>query len=232
MGKSSSLFGVNSPTSRRCKKLLTGVGISKDERMAGYFTWVSQTSVSQLFHPDILNTLQHEVLPNEYLRHLLKSLPCGTADLDKMLYLEMETFLPDHNLNYMDKMSMAASIEARVPYLDIDLVHFATTLPIQYKRRGNTTKYLLRKVAERYLPAEIVHIPKTGFGAPVRTWLKTSLKPMMEERLSESRINSKGIFNYTDVKNLIDNTALGKSDTSYTIWSLMAIDSWLDQFTN
>ena len=164
------------------------------------------------------------------MQNLLRQIPAATADLDKMLFLEMETFLPDHNLNYTDKMSMAASVEARVPYLDPDLVNFAARLPVHYKMKGNTTKYLLRKVAERYLPKDVIYRPKTGFGSPVRSWLKTSLKPMMSERLDEKRLKQKGIFDSKEVSNLINDTLTGKTDASYTILSLMAIDSWLDQF--
>jgi asparagine synthase (glutamine-hydrolysing) len=220
------------PATRRIKKLFAEVSQEKDARLAGYFLWTSENTIAGLFSADSKQKIDGHIIPQAYLMDLLKQLPAHTADLDKMLFLEMQTFLPDHNLNYTDKMSMAASVEARVPYLDLDLVNFATTLPVEYKMKGNTTKYLLRKVAERYLPKDVIYRPKTGFGAPVRTWLKTSLNPMMQERLSESNINKKGIFNYKEVKALIDNTYTGKIDASYTIWSLMAIDSWIDQFTN
>ncbi len=231
LGNASSGLSTSHPGTRRLKKLLSGIGGSKDQRLAGYFSWVSQQTVSNLFNPDIRNKFNEQLLPDAFMHSLLQKLPYDTADLDKMLFLEMNTFLPDHNLNYTDKMSMAVSVETRVPYLDLDLVEFSAHLPVQYKMKGNTTKYLLKKVAQRYLPNDVIYRPKTGFGAPVRTWLKTSLKPMMEDRLSEARINKNGIFDYKEVKTLIDNTATGKTDASYTIWSLMAIDSWVEQFT-
>ncbi len=230
VGKASSLLSASHPKTRRLKKLLADFGKTKEQRMAGYFSWVSGETVCNLFNPDIRGKIHKEMLPDKYMQYLLQKLPSDMADLDKMLFLEMQTFLPDHNLNYTDKMSMAASVEARVPYLDLDVVNFATALPVKYKMKGNTTKYLLKKVAERYLPHDVIYRPKTGFGAPVRTWLKTSLKPMMQERLNEARIKDKGIFNPKAVTSLINETLSGKTDASYTIWSLMAIDSWMDQF--
>lgn len=231
LGKAANTLGTSTPSIRRLKKLLIDVGDPKNRRLAGYFSWAPQSTISALFLPGVRDELQRKVLPNEYLQRLLNKLPTTTDDLDKMLFLEMETFLPDHNLNYTDKMSMAASVEARVPFLDLDLVNFATQLPVHYKMRGHITKYLLRKVAERHLPHDVIYRPKTGFGAPVRTWLKTSLKPLMQERLSEKRIRDKGIFDPKAVSELIKNTLTDKIDSSYTIWSLMAIDSWVDQFS-
>lgn len=228
-GTSRKLSSLN-PATRRIKKLFAEAGKEKDERLAGYYSWASENAVSGLFNQESKNKINGHMLPSAYWMKLMKQLPGDTADLDKMLALEMQTFLPDHNLNYTDKMSMAASVEARVPYLDLELVNFATTLPVQYKMKGRMTKYLLRKVAERYLPHDVIYRPKTGFGAPVRTWLKTSLNPMMRERLSENKIKEKGLFDPKAVASLITETMSGKVDASYTIWSLMAIDSWIDQF--
>ena len=149
-----------------------------------------------------------------------------------MLFLELNTFLPDHNLNYTDKMSMAASVETRVPYLDTELVNFVNSMPAELKMKGKTTKYLLRKVAENYLSKEIIYRPKTGFGSPIRHWVKYEMKTMIAERLSPSEINKKGIFDAESIQQLITDNSAGKIDASYTIWSLLAIDSWITQFAN
>lgn len=229
---SSKLLSAANPASRRIKKVFNELGKDKEERLAGYFAWVPESAVASLFTKDAIAQMNGQDLPLAYWRSLLSQLPEGTSDLDKMLFLELRTFLPDHNLNYTDKMSMATGVEARVPYLDLELVNFATRLPVECKMKGKTTKYLLRKLAEAYLPYDVIYRPKTGFGAPVRTWLRTSLKQMMQERLSEERLRRGGIFDPNQVTAMINDTLSGKTDASYTIWSLMAIDSWMNHFTN
>ena len=147
-----------------------------------------------------------------------------------MLYWELKTFLVDHNLNYTDKMAMAVGVEIRVPFLDTLLVEFSQKLPPKMKMKGKETKYILKKVAERYLPNEIIYRPKTGFGAPVRKWVTDDMTNMLEERLSFSRIKEQGIFDYESVWQLINDNKQNKIDASYTIWAILAIDSWINQF--
>jgi asparagine synthase (glutamine-hydrolysing) len=170
--------------------------------------------------------------PNTYLNTLLTNIPNEKDWLNRLLYLDMRSFLVDHNLNYTDKMAMAVGVEVRVPYLDIDLVEFSTKLPPQLKMKGNETKYILKKVAERYLPKDVIYRPKTGFGAPIRGWIKNELNAMIQERLAPAKIRASGIFNPESVWKLIDDNKKGKVDASYTILSLLAIESWLEQFAS
>ena len=165
-----------------------------------------------------------------YWEKIINKIPHGTSDLNKILFLEMSTFLPDHNLNYTDKMSMAVGVEARVPYLDLELVEFANKLPVKLKMQGKTTKYILRKVAERYLPVDVIYRPKTGFGAPVRQWIKNDFRKTLNDFTSESILIKKGILNPIAVNKLIEDDRIGKIDAAYTILSLLSIDSWLKQF--
>ncbi len=225
-------FDTGNPAVRRIQKLTEDIGKNKADRYAGYFMWMREKNIKDLFVPDISRSLQNEVLPVEYFKQLLNQLPANTPDLNKLLYLELRTFLPDHNLSYTDKMSMAAGVETRVPYLDTELVAFANSMPVGLKMKGNTTKYLLKKVAEKYLPSEVIYRPKTGFGAPVRQWIKNDMKAMIAERLSVTEIKKKGYFDAQAVQKMIAENQNGKIDASYTIWSLLAIDSWITQFTN
>ena len=186
--------------------------------------------IFELFEKSSQLELKKEILPMSYWQNLLNNFPSSTSDINKMLYLELSTFLPDHYLNYTDKMSMAVGVETRVPYLDFELVEFANRLPIRYKMKGKTTKYLLRKVAEKYLPMDVIYRPKTGFGAPIRTWIREDLKNQLDLFSTDSILIKKGILNSTAVKKLIDNDNSGKIDASYTILGLLAIDSWYNQF--
>ncbi|MFM2361117.1 MAG: Asparagine synthetase AsnB1, partial [Bacteroidota bacterium] len=221
---------AGNPLLRRLKKLGANAGATKAQRMAGYFMWMDEATVMNLFTPAYQQLLLQQPLPLQYWQQLLLQLPDETADLNKMLYLELNTFLPDHNLNYTDKMSMAVGVEARVPYLDTELVAFANNLPVQYKMQGKTTKYLLRKVAERYLPHDVIYRPKTGFGAPVRQWIRHDLQERLQSFTTASVLVQQGVFDAAAINQLIQNDKEGKIDAAYTIWSLLAIESWYRQF--
>jgi len=125
---------------------------------------------------------------------------------------------------------MATGIEVRVPFLDTELVKFSTKIPPKFKLKDKETKYLLKKVAEKYLPKEVIYRPKTGFGAPVREWILNDMDYLIKDYLSEESINNRGIFNYMNVSKLIEDNRKGIIDASYPIWSLLAIESWMRQF--
>jgi len=127
---------------------------------------------------------------------------------------------------------MAPSVEVRVPFLDLDLVEFSTTIPPELKMQGRTTKYLLRKVAERYLPHDVIYRPKAGFGGPVRKWVLEDLAPLITTRLSPERIRARGLFDPAAVQKLLDDNRAGRVDAAYTVWTLLAIESWCEQFVD
>ncbi len=226
------LIKINSKSSniRRFKKLIFNICGNKFRRFAGYFMWIDEKTVFDLFEKDSQQYLKNRILPIAYWENQLNNMPTNIADLNRMLYLELTTFLPDHNLNYTDKMSMAIGVETRVPYLDIELVEFANRLPVRYKMKGSTTKYLLKKVAERYLPKDIIYRSKTGFGAPIRNWIKKDLKKQIDILSTDSYLIKNGILNAVAVKKLIDDDNNGKIDAAYPILALLAIDSWCNQF--
>jgi asparagine synthase (glutamine-hydrolysing) len=219
------------PTLRRVKKLLSNSSKTSLERMAGYFSWIPLDKTYNLLSKSFQSELKNYD-PNSYFYQLLEKIPNEKDRLNQMLFWELKTFLPAHNLNYTDKMSMATGVEARVPFLDVELVDFSTKIPPQLKMKGLQTKHILKKVAEKYLPLEIIYRPKSGFGAPVRKWITNDLEEMISERLNPSRINERGIFNSKAVWALIEDNKKGKIDASYTIWSLLAIESWMQQFVD
>lgn len=226
---STSALSSNQPFMRRIKKAFTYADLSSNDRLASYFLWCEPETVRNLLNKDRFSSIGSKDVLNPLLT-TLDRLPDGVSDLNKMLYLECKHFLADHNLNYADKMTMAVGVEARVPFLDNDLVAFAATLPDHLKQKGTTGKYILKKTMEPYLPDEIIYRPKTGFGAPLRRWLKVELKNLVEHTLSEANITSRGIFNYEAVKKLVEEDRIGKRDASYTIFSLICLDMWMKQF--
>jgi asparagine synthase (glutamine-hydrolysing) len=229
--KTAQLLPSTIPAFRRFKKLTYNLEKSSIERQLGYFEWLPNHLATSLFTPEWKLKLK-DILPFDYFLNIQKELPNTISDLDRMLFWELKTFLVDHNLNYTDKMAMAVGVEARVPFLDFDLVQFSRNIPDSLKMRNNEVKYILKKVAERYLPNEVIYRPKTGFGAPVRKWITSDLQPMIDERLSIDRIKARGIFNPDAVWALINQNKSGKIDASYSIWALLAIESWCMQFVD
>jgi asparagine synthase (glutamine-hydrolysing) len=221
----------NGPTVRRIKKLKTGLQFEKWDRLASYFYWQPTELVEALFAKKNGQLVDGGESPASHFRNLLKNIPKENDDLNRMLYWELKTFLPDHNLNYTDKLSMAASVEARVPFLDKDLVQLSTSLPPHFKMHGKQTKYILKKVAEKYLPREVVYRKKTGFGAPIRKWVRFEMNEMIRKRIHDSLLKNWNIFDAKAVDKLIEDTKNARLDGAYTVWSLLSIESWLRQFT-
>jgi asparagine synthase (glutamine-hydrolysing) len=146
-----------------------------------------------------------------------------------MLALEQRFFIADHNLLYTDKMSMATGIEVRVPLLAKNLVEFAASIPDNMKQKGSEGKWIFKKTMEPYLPRNIIYRPKTGFGAPLRRWLKVELNDYVADLLSHRSLASRGLFDPERVRRLIASNNAGAIDVSYTIFSLMCVEIWCRQ---
>ncbi len=214
---------------RRARKLTQHIHRTQEERLVGYFSWMDVTTIQQLFASSHQQNIRN-YNPLQLFQDQLQNIPLEKELLNKMLYLEQCFFLTDHNLNYTDKMSMAIGVEVRVPFLDKELLEFSCSLPVDLKLKGVTTKYILKKVMEKYLPHEVIYRSKSGFGAPVRQWIKEEMTVYIDDYLSEKAINERKLFNFKAVQQLIKDNQEGKIDASYTIWSLLAIESWMRQF--
>ena len=221
----------NNALSRRLKKLTSNLDKSKWERMYGYFEWLPLDITKNLFNSES-KKIVNGYIPKKLFFSLLKNIPEEKSDLNKALYWEIKTFLPDHNLNYTDKLSMATGVEVRVPFLDIELVEFSTIIPPYLKMKGNTTKYILKKLMESYLPKEVIYRTKAGFGAPVRQWITHDLDNKINSYLNTDAINRRGIFDAEKVQELIKANREGLIDASYSIWGLLAIESWHRKFVD
>lgn len=147
---------------------------------------------------------------------------CDSEDyLDKMLHIDTRGWLADDLLTKVDRATMAYSIEARVPYLDHRLVEFACRLPVHQKMLGMNGKVLLKKIAKRYLPSEIVHRPKWGFVMPLGEWLQGELKPLVNECLIS--LERRNIFKKSALKKLRD---FPKKSDAMRIYSMIALEIW------
>jgi asparagine synthase (glutamine-hydrolysing) len=219
---------TNSLLLRRLKKVLLSIGPTKRKSLQNLFTWLPESEVTELFakksHPEIFQS------PFVFFDLLDQQLPQKLGDLDRMLQWDWATYLVDNNLHYADAMSMKHGVEIRVPFLDHELVAFARTMPERFKMRGQTTKYMLRIAMKEYLTHEVIYRPKTGFGGPVRQWIKEAMHEKMNDYLGEEQLKAREIFNFAAIQKLIKHNADGKEDASYTLWALLAMESWMQQF--
>lgn len=229
IASASRLLPRNSARGRRLAKVARELGKTPLERMAGYYSWLDLNLNKSLFAERYQAGLR-DYRPANHLLDALSAVPGEQNLLNQMLFWDTKFFLADHNLNYTDKMSMAEGVEVRVPFLDLDLVKFACQLPPALKMRGNTTKYLLKKVAERYLPADVIYRPKTGFGAPVRKWVMEGKFDQRVSQVIRQADSQESVFSQAGVEHLISATKAGRVDGAYSVWSVMAIDSWIRQF--
>lgn len=221
----SRLLPTATPWGRRLAKAFQYAALEGDERLISYFYWTKAQLQWGLYTDAMCAQLTH-LSPAQPLLKTLASLSDAVPPLNRMLYLEGKHFLADHNLNYTDKMSMAAGVEVRVPLLDPDLVALAARLPIAYKQYGAVGKWIFKKAMEPYLPHEVIYRPKSGFGAPLRSWLRSELRPMVAELLSETSLTRRGLFVPKAVQRLIELDRRGRIDGTYTIFALMCIELW------
>ncbi len=146
--------------------------------------------------------------------------------LDRNLYVDARSYLVDNCLVKMDRMSMACSLEARVPLLDHDLVELAFRVPPELKVRNRETKVLLKKAAARHVPHDCVYRPKEGFSIPIKHWLRDELRPLMEDLLSRDRLGREGIFAIPEVERLKREHIDGQANHSHVLWSMMVFEDW------
>ncbi|MBU4310790.1 asparagine synthase (glutamine-hydrolyzing) [bacterium] len=146
--------------------------------------------------------------------------------LSRTLYCDIKTWLPDDLLVKIDRMSMATSLETRVPYLDHRIVELCTSMPIHLKLKGFTSKYILRKAFSSLIPEEILKRRKQGFTVPLTPWLRKELKEFAQEILSQNNIAKRGYFNYNYIKHILKEHFEGKRDYSREIWSLLVFELW------
>jgi asparagine synthase (glutamine-hydrolysing) len=151
-------------------------------------------------------------------------------DLTRVLHQDMRVYMQDDILTKVDRTSMAHSLEVRVPLLDHTVVEFVTSLPISWKLKGWTTKYLLKQLALRYLPEQIVTRKKKGFGVPIAAWIRGPLRELVQDLLSPDRIRSGGVFEPATVTRLLEEHLSGRFDHRKTLFTLLVFELWRERW--
>ena len=209
-------------------KALRGLDAEPLERYLVYSSYYRRPELDRVLAPDVRSELAtHDPLRRH--REYLDRAPTNDW-LNRILYLDLKTFLPCLNLTYTDKMSMAASTEVRVPLLDDEMVALSSRIPPGLKLRRLTRKYVLKRSLESVLPHDVIWRQKAGFGAPIRAWLVGDLKPMVDDLLSPDAIRARGLFEPSEVSRLIRANDAGQEDNAFRIWALLTLELWYRTF--
>lgn len=172
---------------------------------------------------------------NGGMRQMVENHYLGTHGfhlLNRYLYFDTKTWLPDDILVKADKMSLAVSLELRMPFLDYRLVEFAAALPPGFKLRGSTTKYILKQCAQHLLPEEIHNRPKRGLPAPISLMFRSELKTYVADLLNDPRTHQRGYFEPAAVRRLLERYHAGKRYLGKTIWQLVLCEEWHRMFVD
>jgi asparagine synthase (glutamine-hydrolysing) len=150
--------------------------------------------------------------------------------LDALLYIDSKTYLPGDILTKVDRMSMAASLEARAPLLDHKLIEFVTRIPARLKMKGNETKHIFKQAIRDFVPPEILNRPKQGFGVPIQQWINQQLRGRIRETLTGARAKSRGLVEARYVDLLLDEHERNRRDHSTQLWALFMLELWQQTF--
>lgn len=146
------------------------------------------------------------------------------------LYLDLQSYLIDNILVKVDRMSMATSLETRVPLLDHELIEFVFSLPGRLKLHSGTTKWIFKKTMEGHIPDENIYRPKEGFSIPIKHWLKTDLRDLLLDNLSEDRLRQDGRFDPAAVGSMVNAHLDGRENYSHQLWALLVYFIWKDTY--
>jgi asparagine synthase (glutamine-hydrolysing) len=149
---------------------------------------------------------------------------------DQALYVDFRSYLVENCLAKVDRMSMACSLEVRVPLLDRELVELAYRLPSRLKFDGSSTKILLKRVAARHVPRECVYRPKEGFSIPIKNWLRGELRGLVEQYLAPERLRQQGLLEAQTVTRLWREHLENRANHSHLLWSLLVFEQWLERW--
>ncbi len=215
----------------KSQRFLLGLNEPREHRHFRWMSFLSRRDKGALYTAELQDRLGgvREVFEVDPFREIYEKLP-GFDGLNGELYLDLKTYLADDIMVKVDRMSMAASLEAREPLLDHKLVELAFRLPGSVKLRGLTTKWIFKKTMERLLPKENIYRRKEGFSIPIKHWLRSELKALLLDHLTESRIRDGGLFRYEFIKGMIDAHLAGRKNYSHQLWALLVFEIWKENY--
>src|SRR5918997_1354768 len=213
---------------RNAKKFAQSAALDFESRYMGFGTYFTDEAKRRLYTDEAREGVGGADAYYLHRRHFERC--AGAAPLNRLLYVDLKTFLPCLNLDYTDRTSMAATLEVRVPLLNHELVELAARMPPRLKLKGLRRKYILKKAAEELLPREVVWRRKAGFGAPVRAWLRGPLRPLVDDFLSEENVRRRGLFRPAEVRRVVEANLSGREDYNLQVLQLLTLEMWHREF--
>lgn len=210
---------------RRLREFVQGGLKSPEDRYISWITYFSEEAKQQL-SSDWFKALVGDYDGAMTLRQYLQNPYNDVNYHDTIFYADIKTYLPNDQLEYNEKMSMAHALELRVPFCDHRLIEFSARLPMNLKVRGFKNKALLKETLRGFLPDAIIDRPKLGLHAPVGIWLQSELKPLVANLLSKETVERRGYFRYEAIDNMINLHQIGKRDFSWQLWMLLILEVW------
>ena len=209
---------------KRMKRFVQGASDSPPETYLNWVSLLNRNLRQELVSAEIRGE-SADASGEQFMRDYLM------ADDQRDLYghatdLAVGGYLPEYQLCYMDRMSMAHGLEVRSPLCDYRLVEFATRLPAHYRLKGSESKHILKSVSGQWLPQEIIHRKKVGFDSPIGQWFKEELKGFLTNFLAPEQVRRSGLLNPEAVQRMIGDHISGVKDYSLQLWSLVALEAW------
>ena len=208
----------------KVKRLVEGGAQESTLQHTRWMIFMSEAEKDKLFRPELRAALKGDSTKALFAGYFQRA---SRFDLlAQQQYVDLKTYLVDDILAKVDRMSMAVSLEARVPLLDYHIVEFALNLPPQLKMNRMRTKVILRKAVQSLLPEVVLKKPKQGFSIPMKHWLRNSLKPMMLDLLSAESVRQRGYFNPQVVSGWVREHLDGRANHSHRLWALLVFELW------
>ncbi len=208
----------------KLRRFVKGQKLDADQAHLFWRTIFDGSEKFQIINPEISKKMS-SINPFEYHFSKLAEVP-NAHYLDRAMYLDLKTWLPDDILTKVDRATMAHSLESRAPFLDRHIVEFCANLPVSFKMRGFDKKFLLKKSQKDILPKTVLRQKKKGFNAPLAKWINADLKEVMYQATSSDKL--RGYFKVEEIRKLWDDHEKYKSDNSYKLFGLTCFSLWLD----
>ncbi len=212
----------------RTTRFVQGMALPEHLQHVRWMIFLSQAQKQALYTPSLLEALAG-ANPYEFIEGHFAQVR-GADPLSQQQYVDIKTYLADDILVKVDRMSMAVSLEARVPFLDYRLVELVGRMPSTLRLRNGQTKYILKRAMRGILPEKILTRGKEGFSIPIKNWLRAELRPMMFDLLSPERLRRQGYFAADYVESLMAQHLAGTANHSHQLWALMVFQKWYDWY--
>jgi asparagine synthase (glutamine-hydrolysing) len=213
---------------RRLKSALHSIRIRDEtERFASYFASLDLSDRAQILSREAFGLIDKSTREDIFAQHMAKLV--NRSPMERMFYGDLRFWLPDNLLERGDRITMAASLEGRVPLLDHKLVEYASKIPPAWKIKCFQTKYVLKQTLKDLLPPSVLRRQKIGFSVPVREWFRTDLKGWLTEILRSEQFQKRNLFNLAEVETLLHRHLQGKQDFSKHLWMLVNLELWFRQ---